>query len=199
MAGTAGAGYLFLNQLDDSQLKTYGNRVGALTATYGPHVFDTYGYANLSTHIKYAQAAAEGGAAPAAFVTQPNWGVPQPVAYDAYHCDPDGGNFVLKDENGRRTPLICTPGKPNLFYYSSSLEDSCPSCDLSNRIGEAAKQHSPPHFITVYGGLQAFGGADKKSKKSFWTLLGDTVKRLGDDFVVIGATEMARLSREAMI
>ena len=41
--------------------------------------------------------------------------------------------------------------------------------------------------------------ADKKSKKSFWTLLGDTVQRLGDDFVVIGATEMARLSREAMV
>jgi hypothetical protein len=50
----------------------------------------------------------------------------------------------------------------------------------------------------VYGGLQAFGGVEKKSKKNFFTLLGDTIHRLGGSFVPIGASEMARLAKEAL-
>ena len=52
--------------------------------------------------------------------------------------------------------------------------------------------------MTVYGGLQAGGALDNKGKKGFWNLLGDTVSHLEDDFLVIGATEMARLVGEAL-
>ena len=50
IAGTAGAGYAYPNQMTDEQLERYGERVGRLTAQYGPHIFDTYGYANISVH-----------------------------------------------------------------------------------------------------------------------------------------------------
>jgi len=52
--------------------------------------------------------------------------------------------------------------------------------------------------VLVYGGLQAFGGVDKHSKKSFFTLLGDTTRRLGEDFMAVGSSEMARLATEAL-
>ena len=73
----------------------------------------------------------------------------------------------------------------------------CPSCDLAKRIETAARRFSPPHFVLVYGGLQAFGGSEKKTKKSFFTLLADTIARLGGDFVPVGASDMARLARAA--
>ena len=61
---------------------------------------------------------------------------------------------------------------------------------------EGYSDSPPPYFVLVYGGLQAFGGSDKKSKKNFFPLIGNTIKNLGDDFITIGASEMARLSRE---
>ena len=189
IAGTAGAGYVFLNQLAPEQLSVYGKRVGRLVDTYGPDIIDTYGYANLSVHENYRSAIVDGGATPAAFVTQPNW---PNVAYSPFHCK-DDSNMVLADG----TPLICTSGKPELFYYSQSLSESCPSCDLAERIRKVASRHEPPYFVLVYGGLQAFGGADKKSNKNFFTLLRATVEQLGDSFVTLGSHEMARLSREA--
>ena len=88
-------------------------------------------------------------------------------------------------------------GDPRLFYYSGGLSSSCPSCDLASRIEAEAKKYKPPFFVLVYGGLQAFGGSEKKSPKNFYTLLHDTIDRLGDRFVHIGATDMARLAREA--
>ena len=75
----------FLNQMSDSQLRAYAGRTAVLTARYGPRVFDTYGYANLSVHSQYARAAAAavpgGAGAPAAFVTQPRefTGIPVPL------------------------------------------------------------------------------------------------------------------------
>ena len=96
-----------------------------------------------------------------------------------------------------RTPLVCTPGKPNLFYPLNSLNVTCPSCDLAGRIATAAKQHAPPHFVTVYDGLHAFGKYGGQ-KLEFWTLLKNTILSLGDGFVAIGASEMARLAREAL-
>ena len=95
------------------------------------------------------------------------------------------------------TPLICTSGSPKLFYYSNGLENDCPSCDLAQRIEEVAKAHDPPYFVLVYGGLQAFGGTEVKSKKNFFPLLQNTIEKLGGDFIPIGANEMSRLSREA--
>ena len=83
IAGTAGAGYAYLNQMSSDQVERYGERVGLLTAKFGPHVFDTYGYANVSTHDAYAKAAAKAGGAAAAFVTQPNWAE---KAYSPFHC-----------------------------------------------------------------------------------------------------------------
>jgi hypothetical protein len=191
ISGTAGAGYAYLNQMSSEQLQTYGERVGRLTAKYGPHVVDTYGYANISVHEAYQKAMAQGGSAPVAFVTQPNWGNSFGDAYTPFNCSEDN----LELSGG--TPLICSSGSPKLFYYSGSLNASCPSCDLASRIEEVAKRQPPPYFVLVYGGLQAFGGVDTASPKSFFTLLGDTIERLGSGFVTIGASEMARLAREA--
>ena len=103
IAGTAGAGYVFLNQLSKKQLQVYGNRVGALISQYGPNVIDTYGYANLTVHENYRQAIIAGGSSPDAFVTQPNW---PNVAYSPFHCS-NNSNMVLPDG----TPLICTSGQ----------------------------------------------------------------------------------------
>ena len=189
IAGTAGAGYVFLNQLSKKQLQVYGNRVGALISQYGPTVIDTYGYANLTVHENYRQAIIAGGSSPDAFVTQPNW---PNVAYAPFHCS-NNSNMVLKDG----TPLVCTSGKPKLFYYSDDLNTECPSCDLADRIEKVAREHPPPYFVLAYGGLQAAGGADVKSNKNFFPLLQQTIKRLGDDFITVGATEMARLAHEA--
>lgn len=50
------------------------------------------------------------------------------------------------------------------------------------------------HFINVYGGLHWTAGAEDPTEE-FWTLLHDTAAALGEDFVVVGAQEMARLSR----
>ena len=178
------------------QLERYGRRVGQLTAKYGPHVFDTYGYANLEQHVAYAKAAAAAGGAPAAFVSQPNWvgAVAQGKApFDPWHCPSD--NLLLPEG----TPLVCASGLPNLFYYSGGLDAHCPSCDLARRIEQAATKQPPPFFVLVYGGLQAFGGVENASKKSFFTLLEDTVARLEPHkYVTVGADEMARLAKEAL-
>ena len=95
-------------------------------------------------------------------------------------------------------PLICTSGDPQLFYYSQGLDSACPSCDLAQRIETVAKQHPPPYFVTVYGGLQANGGSEVISKKNFLTLVGDTYGRLGSEFVPVRAPELARLAKEAL-
>ena len=152
---------------------------------------DTYGYANISVHEAYLKAMASGGTPPAAFVTQPNWANNFGDAYAPFKCPKD--NLLLSDG----TPLICSSGDPKLFYYSSSLNATCPSCDLASRIAATAKAQPPPFFVLVYGGLQAFGGVDTASPKSFFTLLGDTIDKLGDGFVPVGAPEMARLARAA--
>ena len=142
IAGTAGAGYAFLNQMTSSQLQVYGERVGRLTAEYGPHVIDTYGYADLAQHVAYARAMKHGGAAPAAFVTQPNWSNGAKFeGYSPFNCTID--NQKLSDG----TPLICGSGKPKLFYYSGSLDPLCPSCDLAQRIEETARKQPPPFFV----------------------------------------------------
>ena len=146
-------------------------------------------------HEEYAHALAAGGNAPAAFVTQPNWAPwTHAQAYKPWRCEPDGGNLVLADG---RTPLICTSNSPQLFYYSTTLNASCPSCDLAARIEKAAKKHPPPFFVLVYGGLQAFGGVETASPLNFFTLQSDAVERLGSEFVTVGASELARLAREA--
>ena len=41
IAGVAGAGYVFLNQLSDEQLKRYTARTGRMLAKYGPDIVDT--------------------------------------------------------------------------------------------------------------------------------------------------------------
>ena len=84
-----------------------------------------------------------------------------------------------------------------LVADSGSLDKSCPSCDLAARIEKAAKKHPPPFFVLVYGGLQAFGGVETASPLNFFTLQSDAMERLGSEFVTVGASELARLAREA--
>ncbi len=77
------------------------------------------------------------------------------------------------------------------------MNSRCPSCAFARRIKKAASEHEPPFFILTYGGLHAFSGLFDDPRTEFWKLLHDTVARLGDDFVIVGAQEMARLAREA--
>jgi hypothetical protein len=199
--GTAGAGYAFLDGMSRAQLRRYGERVGRLVAAYSGHgraVVDTYGYANLTTHEAYAAAIRSGGGpagqAPAAFVSQPQLtNGPKLYGYSPFNCTQD--NQLLRDG----IPLICSSGQPKLFYYSGSLSPMCPACDLAHRIEQAARKQPPPFFVLAYGGLQAFGGSDKPSPKSFFTLLHNALDLLGNDFVPIGSAEMARLAAQALV
>ena len=140
----------FLNQMSDSQLRAYAGRTAVLSARYGPRVFDTYGYANLSVHSQYAQAAAAavpgGAGAPAAFVTQPNGGQRSTEPYNPWNCTADGrsGNMLVPGLPAETpTPLICTSGDPKLFYYSGGLAPLCPSCDLAIANGGRAVSTNP--------------------------------------------------------
>ena len=183
------SGYVFLNQLTTSQLDRYASRVGRLLAKFGPNVVDTYGFASLEDIRNYSQAAAVSGVAPSAYISQPtNFLSMHNISSLACEHDnmwqPDG------------TPVVCTPSTdPSLFYFSGGLDRECPSCDLASRITAHAKLHTPPFFINTYGGLHWTANA-VDPKKEFWQLLQDTVSLLGEKFEIIGAQEMARLSRE---
>jgi len=199
VAATAGAGYAMLDQFSAPQLDAYAARVGRLLAAYGPSVVDSYGYANLSTMQRYAAAAAAGGGAPSLFVSQPNW---DQRAYAPYHCAQD--NMWLPDG----TPVVCSSYDPQLFYYKDGLIPFAPAEELALRIRRVAEKHAPPFFILVYGGLSAFGNPLGKSGgplheglpwTDFWSLIQKTMQHLGDDFVAVGATELARLAREAQL
>ena len=85
IGGVAGAGYVYLGALTEPQLERYAARTGRLYATYGPTVADTYGQANLSTMALYSRYAQQGGVAPVAYVTQPEWSHGA-YAQDAWRC-----------------------------------------------------------------------------------------------------------------
>mmetsp|Transcript_25011 Transcript_25011/g.65223 ORF Transcript_25011/g.65223 Transcript_25011/m.65223 type:complete len:510 (-) Transcript_25011:223-1752(-) len=190
IGGVAGAGYVYLGALSPPQLEQYAGRVGRLFAEYGPDVADTYGQANFSVMTAYSRAAAANGVAPLAYVTQPLWAYSS-YAEDAWQCpelnlfDPDTG-----------TPVICTAHDPSLFYRNRNINQSDPGNDLADRIRTVASQYDPPFFITVYGGLKWTASATSP-KTEFFTLMHATMADLGEDFVAIGASEMARLARAA--
>ena len=191
IGGVAGAGYVYLGALSDAQLQKYASRVGRLFSEYGPSVADTYGQANLTTIEKYTKYAAMGGDAPSAYVSQPLWAHGS-YGQDAFKCP--RLNFRANDG----TPVICTSNSPNLFYRNRGLSPSHPAQDLAARIFQAASASDDVRFITVYGGLNWQPGSTG-GKTEFWTLLSDTMKLLGDDFVPIGSNEMARLAKESII
>ena len=144
-----------------------------------------------------------GGQAPAAYVSQANWDrddADREKVLPGYHCSSE--NLVQPDG----TPIICS--SESLFYYQyhqHGLNKTCPACDLASRIRRVAKVHKPPFFVLTYGGLWAGGdipgstGSKISPLEEFFTLLKDTEARLGDDFEVVGAQEMARLSRAASV
>ena len=57
-------------------------------------------------------------------------------------------------------------------------------------------QYEPPYFITIYGGLSWEPGTGDGNKE-FWSLLNGIMHNLGEDYVAVGASEMARLARAA--
>ena len=196
VAGVSGAGYVYVDQLSEAQLDAYGRRYGRLAAAYGgPSVVDTYGQASPALMAAYARAAAAGGAAPDAFVSQPttNMGFP-----GYFNCSDGAENRWLDDG----TPVVCS--HEGLFYYAASfwhkdlqLNASHPAADLAGRIrAEAARVPTTPAFVLAYGGLRWTSAADVPSM-DFYTLQQDALDLLGDDFVVVGAQEMARLARSA--
>jgi len=191
IGGVAGAGYVYLSEMTNEQLERYATRVGRLFRQYGVDVADTYGHANLSTIKSYsAYAGREGGVAPAAYVTQPLWAHGS-YAEDSYRC-PELNLYSPTDG----TPIICTSNEPNLFYRNRAINMTDPARDLADRIRGAAMQYIPPYFITVYGGLSWEPGT-AQGPLEFWTLLEGIMSDLGDDFVAVGASEMARLARDA--
>ena len=196
VGGVAGAGYVYLGSLTAAQLERYGQRVGRLYAEFGPHVADTYGQANLSTISAYYAAALRGGGGRAnddvlrAFVAQPLWSHGK-YAQDAWRC-PELNLYLP----GHGTPIICTANDPNLFYRNRGLSKDHPGADLAARIKSVAARYQPPFFITVYGGLSWQPGT-ATGKLEFWSLLHATMDALGDDFLAVGASEMARLAQAA--
>ena len=182
VGGVAGAGYVFLNQLDDAQLARYTKRVGRLIKQYGPNVVDTYGYVTREIFPQYVAGAAAGGVAPAMLTSQDQRPTP-PI--DTFYPKPR--NFWLQDG----TPVVSS--NTSLFYFDEDdggLDPACPSCDFADRIRRVAAQGE--QFVLTYGGLG--GAADP-----FFALLQNATARLesGGEFLVVGAQEMARLAREA--
>ena len=197
VAGVGGGGYVFLNTLSDTQFQRYARRVGRLLHEFGPTVVDTYGFASPELLLNYSAEAAIGGQAPAAYISEPThfgiWDQIPGKPIMPYSCPTD--NQMLGDG---KTPLVCTPGTgPWVFYFASGLNKTCPSCDFAARIREHATKHKPPYFITTYGALHWTADAQAPLLE-FWRLLGDTMQALGDDFVAVGADEMARLAAEAL-
>lgn len=191
IGGVAGAGYVYLGSLSEEQLQRYTTRVGQLYKEFGPEVADTYGQGNLTTIAKYSKYAAQGGMAPAAYVSQPLWSHGS-YAKGAYKC-PELNLFSPADG----TPLICTPNSPNLFYRNRGItKGSSPASQLAARIRTAAARYEPPYFMTIYGGLSWEPGT-AEGDMEFWTMLQGIMSDLGEDYVAIGASEMARLAREA--
>jgi len=190
IGGVAGAGYVYLGALTDEQLSRYASRTGRLYEKYGPEVADTYGQANWSTIAKYSAAAKKGGMAPSAYVAQPLWSHGS-YAQNAWRC-PELNLYSPADG----TPIICTANSPNLFYRNRKLDPANPGKDLAERIRTVAAEYRPPFFITIYGGLNWQPGSTG-GKTEFWTLLHATMAELGSDFVAIGASQMARLAKDA--
>ena len=190
IGGVAGAGYVYLGALNDAQLHRYASRTGQLYERYGPTVVDTYGQANMTVITKYSKFASLNGTAPAAFVTQPLWSHSS-YSQDAWRCPA----LNLYDQVDG-TPIICTANDPNLFYRNRGLSPGHPGRDLADRIRNVSERYEPPFFITVYGGLNWQPGSTG-GKTEFWTLLHSTMSYLGEQFEAIGASEMARLAKEA--
>eukprot|EP00041_Stephanoeca_diplocostata_P019356 m.416696 g.416696 ORF g.416696 m.416696 type:complete len:368 (+) comp21282_c0_seq9:1590-2693(+) len=187
VSGPGGAGYVYWGTLSTDYLHAFATRAGQLIRQYGPNVIDTYGQANLSTMQTFSTHCAEnGGEAPLMYINEPTGG-PIPFAY--YECP--NLNMALPDVNAT---VVCTSHAPGLFYIPGALGKApCKSCELARRIQQVA--HGGTHFINVYGGLHWTAGAEDPSEE-FWTLLHDTAAALGEDFVVVGAQEAARLSQE---
>ena len=189
IGGVAGGGYVYLGALTDAQLQRYAMRVGRLFASYGPTVVDTYGQANFSVIERYSEYAAQGGAAPQAYVAQPLWAHGS-YAEDAWRC-PELN--IASPSDG--TPIVCTSADPSLFYRNRGLNKDDPARDLAARIRNVSTRYEPPFFVTVYGGLNWQPGSTG-GKTEFWTLLRATMDDLGSDYRAIGANEMARLAFE---
>ena len=202
IGGVAGAGYVHLGALSESQLEAYAMRAGRLFKDYMPEnaPADTFGWANWSSLDKCKQYAAKAGQAPGAFVAQPLTGSP------GYMKCP-----VLNQNAADGTPLICTADQglgnqsfddhcgawPSLLYRNRGIWAADPSADLAARIQTIAGKYEPPFFVTVYGGLKWTAGGQDPELELF-TLMHATMEELGSEhFKAIGASEMARLAKDA--
>jgi hypothetical protein len=190
----AGGGYVFLNTLSDAQLERYGRRVGSLLQEYGgSHVVDTYGFANVSTIEKYSAALAAGGVAAAAYVSEPLYTNPTALPYGTLHT-PNDGNVRLQDG----TLVGCAPS--SMFFYQSHLaHQKEPGAKFAAAIEKHARQFKPPYFVHSWGGIEpGLLPMDSHSPLEFWNLHKATVDALPEDFEVIGADDMARLSKDVL-
>jgi hypothetical protein len=202
IGGVAGAGYVHLGALSESQLEAYATRAGRLYKEYMPEnaPADTFGWANWSSLDKYKEYAAKAGQAPGAFVAQPLTGSP------GYMKCP-----VLNQNAADGTPLICTADqglgnqsfhdscgvRPSLLYRNLCIWSADPGADLAARIRSIAGKYEPPFFITVYGGLTWTASA-QPPELEFFTLMHSTMEELGSEhFKAIGASEMARLAKDS--
>jgi len=193
VAALAGAGYVFLNMLSGEQLDRFGHHVGGLLKEYGgSHVVDTYGFANVSTIERYSAAQAAGGVAASAYVSEPLYTNPTAEPFGAFHT-PNDGNVVLKDG----TLVGCAPA--SMFFYQGKLRDQKkPGAAFAAAIEKHARQFKPPYFVHSWGGIEpGLLPMDPKSPLEFWNLHAATLAALPEDFEVIGADDMARLSKEA--
>lgn len=182
ISGPGGCGYVHFERMTDAQIKTFATRCGRLMDDYGPAMVDVYGGASHSILANFSRYAAVAGTAPAMYLPHPPIAGCSPTQLDVYQ--PDG------------TPVLCTAeGEDNLFYVPKHVlpNVSCVSCELARRINAVAETN---HFVSVYGGLK-WKAHVVPADRQFWPLWTETIAKLDEDIVVVGAQEMTRLAKEA--
>lgn len=187
ISGPGGCGYTHFEGMTDAQIKTFATRCGRLMHDYGPAIVDVYGGGTHNILSNFSRYAAAAGTAPAMYLPHPPIAGCNLTELDVYQ--PDG------------TPVLCTATgntsltSLNLFYVPKHIPVgvSCVSCELARRINVVAESN---RFVSVYGGLKWKSKAVPPDRE-FWDLWTETIAKLDDDIVVVGAQEMTRLIRES--
>lgn len=82
---------------------------------------------------------------------------------------------------------------PALYDYFASTASANDSFIIARRINAVAEAN---HFVSVYGGLK-WKAKTVPSDREFWPLWTETIAKLDEDIIVVGAKEMTRLAKEA--
>lgn len=186
-----------------AQLTRYAGEVAGLVKEFltpPNYVVDTYGFGSLDVLASYAKAVrlanATANVTVGSFLAEPLWTNPHSAPFHPLATKRDA-NAVVSDGAGS-VPVMCQP--KTLFFYEGQLRHQrCPSCTLADNIRTHAEQFAPPYFVHLWGGINpGMVNIPRDSPLELFNLIGKAAELLGDDFEVVGAGEMARLSRQAL-